>query len=282
MYTLIVENQYGQQLELTHNEAYVVKSVLGMDPPDAVVNTTKYAGQDGSAYNSSYMNQRVITITMAINHPAEQNRIALYGFFRSKFPVKIFYKTETRDVWIEGYVQTFSVAYFDKKETAQITIICPSPYLRSRFPVHDGFDNIEDLFEFPFSLPAAGEVFSNVVHGLFESVINYGDLETGLIITITALGEVISPRIQNLTSGKFFDLLTTMESGDVIIINTNRGEKSVKKIHNGVTTNLIAYRSRGSEWITLLPGDNIFSVSATSGEEYIDVALDFEYLFEGV
>ena len=29
MYTLIAQNKYGQQMELTHNEAYVIESIEG-------------------------------------------------------------------------------------------------------------------------------------------------------------------------------------------------------------------------------------------------------------
>ena len=34
MFTLIAENEYGEQLELTNNPAYVIKSIAGLDPPD--------------------------------------------------------------------------------------------------------------------------------------------------------------------------------------------------------------------------------------------------------
>ena len=77
MYTLIAQNKYGEQLELTRNEAYVIESIEGLDPPDAVINTTRNANTDGSVFNSSYVDNRQITITMAINGPAEANRINL-------------------------------------------------------------------------------------------------------------------------------------------------------------------------------------------------------------
>ena len=53
MFTLIAENKYGQQLELTHNSAYEVIEIDGLDPPDAIINTTRNANADGSVFNSS-------------------------------------------------------------------------------------------------------------------------------------------------------------------------------------------------------------------------------------
>ena len=81
MYDFKVQNKYGDILELTHNPAYVITSIDGINPPDAVINTTRNANADGSVFNSSYIDNRVITVTMAVNSPAEENRIRLYKFF---------------------------------------------------------------------------------------------------------------------------------------------------------------------------------------------------------
>ena len=53
MYTLKVENQYGEVLELTHNPNYTIKLIDGIDPPDAVFGTARNANADGSIINSA-------------------------------------------------------------------------------------------------------------------------------------------------------------------------------------------------------------------------------------
>lgn len=106
MYSLTVENIYKQKMELTHNDSYVIESIEGIDPPDATINTTRNANIDGSVFNSSYVNNRQIIITLAINGPAEANRIKLYKYFKSKYPVRLYYKNDTRDVYIEGYCKS--------------------------------------------------------------------------------------------------------------------------------------------------------------------------------
>ena len=177
MYTLIAENPYGEQMELTHNPRYSIVSVLGLNPPDAQINTTKNAGFDGSTYNSSYATERTITITLAINSPAEENRIALYKYFKTKSPVKLYYQNATRDVYIQGYVQSEAIAFFEKKQTAQITIVCPEPYLIGVEDNLQVFAGVVNLFEFPFSIPAAGIPFSNIVSRQEQNIYNYGDVE---------------------------------------------------------------------------------------------------------
>ena len=75
MYELIAQNKYGEQLKMTNNPRYVITDVDGLYPPEGTINTTQVANTDGSVFNSSRINDRVITITMAINAPAEANRI---------------------------------------------------------------------------------------------------------------------------------------------------------------------------------------------------------------
>lgn len=152
MFTLIAENKYGQQLELTHNDNYVVTDIDGLDPPDATINTSKNANADGSVFNSSYLNDRQIIITLAVNYPAEENRINLYQYFKTKMPIKLYYQNESRDVYINGYVQNIQIAFFNKKQTVAITIQCPSPLFNDVDGDTSNLSQISDMFEFPFSI----------------------------------------------------------------------------------------------------------------------------------
>ena len=72
MYELKVTNEYDQTLQLTQNPNYTIKEVSGLDPPEAIINKTRNANTDGSEFNSSYLNDRQIIITMTIEAPAEE------------------------------------------------------------------------------------------------------------------------------------------------------------------------------------------------------------------
>lgn len=282
MYTLKIENQYGEQLELTHNDAYSIKSIIGLDPPDAVINTTRNAGQDGSIYNSSYLDNRTITITLAINYPAEANRIALYKYLRSKLPVKLFYSNGVRNVFINGYVQSMQVAYFDKKETVQITILCPDTLFSGLGYGYENMSNILDEFEFPFSIAEEGIPFSDILAAQEKNIINYGDIETGALITIEARGTVENPEIFNSETAVYMRIQVEMQEGDIIEINTRAGQKSITLERSGNKSSLVGSITEGSTWIQLLPGDNVFGAYADSGLEYMDVSFEVIYKYQGV
>ena len=418
MYTLIAQNKYGEQLELTHNNAYVIESIDGIDPPDAVINTTRNANSDGSVFNSAYVDNRTITITLAINGPAEANRIQLYRYFKNKYPVTLYYKNSTRDVYIDGYCKSIQIEFFEKKQIAQITIICPEPYFNGATDSVVEFSSIEDLFEFPFSieesknllpntmttqtiggitftvnsdgtvaasgtssdytwsayvnengisLPAGsyvlsgcpeggssttyrlqafsgdpsnptltvndygegasftlsdasivkvrmlikGEIdetfspmiklasvetdtyqeygdppgaieFSRIVLEDEEDLINDGDVEIGLIITLKARGTLDTPIIYNTETNEYFRLNITMDEGDEVYINTKPKQKTVELTSNGAVTNIIGQLASGSTWLTLVPGDNLFNATALTNPQYLDVTCTITDQFEGV
>ena len=282
MFTLIAENERGQTLELTHNRDYSIKSIIGLDPPDAIINTSKNAAQDGSVFNSSSMDNRTITITLAINYPAEQNRIRLYQFFKSKSKVVLRYKNGMRDVYITGYTQAFQVAFFDKKQTAQITVLCPESHFNGTDAAFEELSNVLSLFEFPFELPEEGEPFSELVSGIEKSIINDGDIGTGALIKIHAMGEVTNPEIYCVTDNTYMQVNTSMDTGDTIEIDTRVGHKRVTLISSGVRTNMIGSLKDGSTWFILQPGDNVFQAFATSGDDYMVVSFEIVYQYEGV
>lgn len=282
MFNLIVEDKNKNQLQLTGNPAYAITNIDGFDPPEATINTSKNAGADGSLFNSAYANERQITITMVINAPVEQNRINLYKWFKTKFPVKLIYETESRNVFIEGYVQSIQIGYFEKKQTAQIVVLCPKPYLNGSEVNEQIFSSIDPLFEFPFSIPAEGIPFSEVLLYVEKSILNYGDIVTGVLIKINALGEIENPKIFNVETREYMILNTVLYRGDLVEINTRFGEKSIILIRNGVESSIVGSLEDGSTWFQLEVGDNVFTLNADSGIENMYTSFEVIDQYEGV
>lgn len=282
MFTLIVENEKGDQLELTNNENYDVIEVDGLNPPTAAINTVEISGIDGARFNSSRIETRNIVITLNIKPPIEANRIVLYKYIRVKRYIKVYYKNEHRDVFAEGYVETFENNLFDMVQQPQISIICPNPFWKSTSELQVGFSNTISLFEFPFSIPSAGIEFSQIQR-LTTTYINVGDVATGAIIQFYATtNQILNPKFYNRTTGQFFGLDFDMYEGDVITVNTQQGEKSVTLLRDGVKTNILSDRTQGSSWITFEPGENEISYGADHGQSNLKVSVIAVQKYEGV
>ena len=282
MFELKVENKYGEVLTLSQNPNYAVKSIDGIDPPDAVINTARNANADGSVFNSAYVDNRTITITLAINQPTEANRIALYKYFKSKYPVAIYFKNDSRDVVINGYVQSIPIGYFEKKEIFQVTIFCPEPFFEGVEKDAVASLTAEALFEFPFDI-SVPIPFSELNGDRETLVMNEGDVETGALFKIHALGNVVNPVIINVDTNKRFAFNVTLQQGDEIILNTVKKQKSVKLIRsNGIVSNLLPDVAAGATWFELKPFENIFTVTASSGIYNMNLYIDVRDKFQGV
>lgn len=280
MYELKVQNKYGQELDLTNNLNYTITSIDGLEPPDATINTTKIATADGSVFNSAFLENRQIIITMAINYPAEQNRINLYNYFKAKFPMTVYYRNGERNVKINGYLQKLQIAFFDMKQTAQATIICNNPYFEDLSPKSTVISKVQSNFEFPFAIEETIP-FSEITTE--SSIIqNNSDFEIGAIFRIHAFGTISNPIITNNTTNEYFGVNVTLNAGDEVVINTRTGEKSVYKNINGTKTNAIADVNSGSTWLQLAPFANDFSLSFTGNDDACYCECEIIQQYEGV
>lgn len=282
MYTLIVENEKGEQLELTHNDAYDVIKIEGLNPPPAAINNTEISGVDGAKFNNSKVRVRNLVIYLNIKSPIEKNRQALYNYFHIKRKVKIYFKNQNRDVYIEGYVETFENDLFENLQQPQISIICPEPFWKAVDNLLVEFSNEISLFEFPFAIEEEGIELSRVNLETFK-VINNGNVETGAIIELFATtNQILNPTIYNRTTQTYFKVNFNMHEGDIIRINTNQGQKSVTLTRGNYTSNIIGSRESGSSWIQLIPGLNEIAYDADVGVENLMVNLTLIRKYEGV
>lgn len=282
MYTLIVENEKNEQLELTHNDAYDVIKIEGLNPPGATINNTEINGVDGARFNNSKVNIRNLVIYLTIKSPVEENRQALYKYFHVKRKVKIYFKNQNRDVYIEGYVETFENDFFENLQKPQISIICPESFWKAVDDLLIEFSDDIPLFEFPFDIEEEGIELSRL-NLETSKIVHNGDVSTGIIIELYATSnQILNPTIYNRTARTYFKLNFDMYEGDIIRINTNQGQKSVTLTRNGVTSNIIGDRQSGSSWIQLLPGENEISYEADVGAENLIVNLNLTQKYEGV
>ena len=282
MYSLKIENKAGQQFELTSNEArYQVTKIDGLNPPPAVITSAGVAGMDGSRFASAKLGERNLVLYVKINGDVETNRIFLYRFFKTKQYCKIYYENETRSVYAEGYVETIECDLFENGQMMQISIVCNDPYLKALEEIEHELSLIIGAFTFPFAIEEPIE-FSYYEHDMLTTIAYDGDAESGFIIEIQAGGSVTNPSIYKVGTGEQMSINVTMVQGDLLRINTNKGEKSIEFTHNGVTTNYLRNLQRGSSWLSLDIGDNQFTCDADSGEEMMQIVFKYRTKYEGV
>lgn len=286
MYSASIQNINGNVLVLTGQEAvYQVINIQGLNPPKAHINTTTIVGLDGAVYNSAKLETRNIVLTVKINGKVEVNRQNLYDYFRTKEWCKLFYSNESRSVYIEGYVDSVECDLFTNAETAQISIICPFPYFRSLTEIMTDISSTLALFTFPFSINIGEPIpISSYDTNRVTNVYNTSESEVGVTVRINFLEPVNSIELRNINTGEDFTLKYSFVAGDIVTINTSKGQKTVSLLRNGEKINLFSALQRGSTFFQLHTGNNPFAYLADGGDSNVNVLIMFYHsnLYRGV
>lgn len=306
IYSLAVTNFLGDRIRLElgkpKNTGFLIKSITGLGPVKANVNTTEVATNDGSMFNSARLSQRNIVIQMVFvnsiyGEDIEAIRQKSYKYFPIKKNVELVIETDNRYVRTTGYIESNEPDIFSKQEGTQISIICPDPYFYSASEDGDNvtdFYSIDPMFEFPFSNESLTEpllVFGEIQIKT-EGVITYsGDSEIGVMIYIHAIGPAEHINIYNTETREVMTIDTVklekltgrgLIAGDDIIINTLKGEKSITLVRSGVSYNILNCLDKNTDWFTLVKGNNIFAFTADSGVTNLQFRIENKVIYEGV
>ena len=306
IYSLAVTNFLGDRIRLElgkpENTGFLIKSITGLGPVKANVNTTEVATNDGSMFNSARLSQRNIVIQMVFvnsiyGEDIEAIRQKSYKYFPIKKNIELVIETDNRYVRTTGYIESNEPDIFSKQEGTQISIICPDPYFYSASEDGDNvtdFYSIDPMFEFPFSNESLTEpllVFGEIQIKT-EGVITYsGDSEIGVMIYIHAIGPAEHINIYNTETREVMTIDTVklekltgrgLIAGDDIIINTLKGEKSITLVRSGVSYNILNCLDKNTDWFTLVKGDNIFAFTADSGVTNLQFRIENKVIYEGV
>lgn len=279
MFTAKVKNKRGDSLVLFPSREYAVK-IYGLTSGTASLNFSTVGTNDGSIYNSGRKDNRNLVLEIKPLRDVERNRIALYKIFKLKGLCEFYFKNGSRDVFIEGRVESVEGDLFELGQSIQVSIICNNPNFKALEETVADISSVVPLFTFPFAIAAEGIEFSVIEKAVEKNVYNYGDTESGLLIELRAVGEVSNPAIYD-EAGNSFGIKIDMVEGDKIVINTNKGEKSVTLYKDGVETNIINKVIPGPTWFTLQPGDNVFMYSAEN-PDLLQIVFKHFTQYEGV
>ncbi len=298
-----VTNYLGDSLTIDlakpEESGFVVKSITGLGPGSATINTTEVSTNDGGLFNSSRLSTRNIVISLQFlwKDTIEEVRQLSYKYFPIKKKCTLLFELDNRTAEIDGYVETNDPAIFSKGEGSDISIICPYPYFYSageNGKTTTVFSGIEAAFEFPFCNDSLEEdlLEMGTIENDTEKVIVYeGDAEIGVTITIHAVGEAENITIYNTGTRQLMtidtDKLETYTGsgiiyGDDIIICTLKGQKSITLVRDGVSTNILNCLSKDSEWFQLTKGDNVFAYVAEEGASNLQFTVENRIIYEGV
>ncbi|KEK17054.1 phage tail protein, partial [Bacillus manliponensis] len=109
-----------------------------------------------------------------------------------------------------------------------------------------------------------------------------GQIETGMTIQFRALGTIEKPSLVNVNTQEELKINKSMAAGEVITVNTRKGQKRIESILNGVVNNVFNSIKPGSIFLQLRVGDNLFRYDAESGIDNLEVTIYYRNQYIGV
>ena len=136
-------------------------------------------------------------------------------------------------------------------------------------------------FHFPFSIPKIkGVKFGYFPFESIRNMPNDGDVESGMVITITAVTPIKNPVIRNLTTNEIIKFNITLNSGEKLKVDTQLGQQTATLVQGSLETNAMKYLTIESDIdMVLALGFNKLSITADTGEEDMDIKVEFSPRF---
>lgn len=256
----------------------------------------------GSRYQSTKIRNRNFDLEVRISKlfqdetAMDSQRERMYQVFNPELnPIRFDFKTsDGTEYYLTAYATATPRMAPDKSnynaayQRALLQFVCTDPYIYQGFSVNvdtrveisSYIGNIE--FD-DFEIPEDGREVEYRTPSLSANVFYTGSSEDGMVIKYRATGPVVNPRLLNVVTYEAIKLNITLQTGDIVTISTYKGERGITLLRGGVTTNIFnTFSISDSKFLQIKPGDNVFRFEADSGEEFLEVAIDYRIRKVGI
>ena len=271
-------NSKDISMNAIHNPYVTLTVVDQLHGVDNEFSTSTSPYFDGDYVNHTRTSPRIITLTYSLTTPIEDSLTYFNSIVKSKQKATLIEtKEDGTQIKIEGIVTVPPYTRWSDSCSIQIQMYCSKPYWRDLQAIIEDISNVINMHYFPYeseekllandgglAFPESGVVFGVYDLDAIKGFTNNGTKPVGMIIEIVALSQVTNPRISKVNSedNEFIGVNMTLEQGDWIRINTNKGEKSVSNA-DGEIYNEVVYS--GNDWLQLDTGYNELSITSEEG-----------------
>jgi hypothetical protein len=249
MKQVVCENEQGETIEFTYDgDPIRLSSTDGLSSAEYTVNTSQNSGQDGENYNGSQANKRNPVITVEIFSDYQAQRDKLYSFFQPRSKGALYAYDGGGGRKANYYVEKIDTEETGVVRSATISLICPDPKFYALDDNLTQFAIWQGGIRFPLQITDPFTV-TKKVNTLIGNVNNPSAVPMGLTVTFRATGTVTNPSLYDVNRRELMQINTTMHAGDVIIITTADGNKRVKLISGGATSNINNLMAYPPKWL---------------------------------
>ena len=258
--------------------------LLGSDglSPEGVINTTSNAGNDGSHFVSDQIPERSIEITLGFKcDDAEEAKERLYSIFSPKSIGTMIYQSPLKTRKIEYRVVKVNTVLTDYPMKMQVSLICNNPYFTDIKSKSSVMSAVKPLFTFPFTFNGPF-MFGERMKSVIENFVNESVINIYPIIEFKAISALSNPSIMNINTYEKMKVNVSLEAGDIIIIDTRLGKKSITEISGSYAINKFNAMDIDFTFFKLYVGDNYLKYDADVNPAGLQTTVTWENLYGGV
>lgn len=287
---LVLTNKNGQTLDLLNNDAhFVLFSCDALHGIETDIATSESPYIDGADIENVRALPRGISMKFKLIPDIRESIDFFTDIVKSKQYVTLTERENGREISIKGIATIPPYTRMMAACEIVLDIYCGQPYWEDLQTVIGEISMFLPLLYFPVAgqyFTPTGRPFGVVDTDLKKTFINDGDVSVGMRILITALGNVVNPRISCSSgdqNGWYMQLTLTLAQNDEVEINTVRGKKYIKingsTVYDGFPT--LSYLTFvGSDWLQLETGENTFNITADSGADDVYFTLQYKRRYE--
>lgn len=266
---LIYTGANGSFIDLLANDYFYLTAADGLTSISADLSASVTPSMDGDTVNNIQATPRGIVLDMKIKSGVDVEEASRY-ILRTIKPKQRGTLRMTRGdrvTEIEGIVDKIELPRFGQGVIMQVSLYCSEPFWTDAEYIALEISRIIGLHYFPIELgglafPAEGIPLGQYDTDMTRTYTNDGDAESGMLITIIALAEVVNPTIYK-SDGSYIGIIDTLQANDEVVINTMRGHKSITKNGDSIFSKI----KRGSTFFQLDTGENEFTLDSDGDTE---------------
>lgn len=279
-------SRLGEAFSFTDNDFVHLVNVDGQTSAMSNIASSVISGMDGDSVNSIVAQPRTIILTLRIKEGVnvEEAKREVLKIIKLKQQGSLIWEQNARIVKIDGYVEAVDMPRWTNAVAMQVTLHCSQPFWEDLNVIVQEINNALNLHYFTSTkgdmlwFTESGRALGELDVSKTKTFRNNGDVAVGMEIEIVAFDDVIRKPIIYDQYGNFFGVNIDLLPNDFILINTNKGQKSVKRFSDGL--NLLPYIKPMSTWLQLEAGSNTFTIDSDTSNTNHDINMTFNVKFK--
>ena len=280
-------NDYGDSIEFSRNSNIRITAIDGLSANNIDLSEATVTNQVGSSITGASIQSKTMTIDGRYFYtPAIRKR--LLAVILPGIGARLRYQNtvENVDVYWEGQpTATPDISTGPVWQSFQFSLKLPYPYPRTTEEENKSFSYLQSGFRFPqaYSSKTPWQISTRIIEPL-QTITNRGDIPAGFTVTFRAIADgVKGPKLLNVdTRENIAFTQLTLNSGDVLTVNTMINAREVLLTTSEGTKNAFEYMDYESTFFLLARGANTLRYSAQEKEANLEVTLSFEESLAGV